>query len=135
MTKRLSPVTDVVFVVMDALENVFEALILHCHEKGDCQERDDRHSERSRVGSEALHSVDDFQSERSRVSSELHCCQDEDVQVIGWCHDPDDVFQLAQLRPSSFLLISCFLASSNLDLHFSTNSHEDRKVPGHTCWS
>ena len=41
----------VIFVVMVALENVFvsEVLILHCHENGDCQEPDDRHSERSRV--------------------------------------------------------------------------------------
>ena len=36
---------------MDALEGVFvsEVLFLHCHENGDCQEPDDRHSERSRV--------------------------------------------------------------------------------------
>ena len=40
-------------------------------------------------------SDDFFQSERSRVSFELQCCQDEDVQVIGWCHDQDDVCQLA----------------------------------------
>ena len=35
----LSSQTDVVFVVMDALENVLEdeVLILHCHENGDCQ--------------------------------------------------------------------------------------------------
>ena len=61
---------------MDALENVFvgEVLILHCHENGDCQEPDDRHSERSRVGSELLQSTNDFQSEHSRVSFELHCC-------------------------------------------------------------
>ena len=39
---------------MDALENLVEddVLILHCHENGDCQEPDDRHSERSHVGSE-----------------------------------------------------------------------------------
>ena len=43
-----------------------------------------------------LSSSDDvFQSEHSHVSSELHCCQDEGVQVIGRCHDQDDVFQLA----------------------------------------
>ena len=61
---------------MDALENVFvgEVLILHSHESGDCQEPDDRHSERPRVGSELLQSADDFQSEHSRVSSELRCC-------------------------------------------------------------
>ena len=38
---------------MDALgivlEDEYEVLILHCHENGDCQEPDDRHSERSRV--------------------------------------------------------------------------------------
>ena len=36
---------------MDAQENALEdeVLILHCHENGDCQEPDDRHSERSRV--------------------------------------------------------------------------------------
>ena len=58
---------------MDDLEDVFagEVLILHCLKNGDCQEPDDRHSERSRVGSELLQSADDFQSERSRVSSEL----------------------------------------------------------------
>ena len=72
------------FVVMDPLENVFvgEVLILHCHENGDCQESYDRHSERSRVGSELLQSADDFQPERSRVSFELHCCQEEDAQVV-----------------------------------------------------
>ena len=61
---------------MDALENVFvgQVLILHCHENGDCQEPDDRRSERSRVGSELLQSAHDFQCEHSRVSSELHCC-------------------------------------------------------------
>ena len=39
------------FLVMDELEDVLEdeVLILHCHENGDCQEPDDRHSERSRV--------------------------------------------------------------------------------------
>ena len=44
---------------MDAFENVFvgEALLLHFHENGDCQEPDDRHSERSRVGSELLLAV------------------------------------------------------------------------------
>ena len=63
--------TDVKFVAMDALENVFvgEVLTLHCHENGDCQELDDRHSERSCVASELLQSVD-----FSRVSSERHCC-------------------------------------------------------------
>ena len=42
---------DVIFVVMDALVNVLagEVLILHCHENSDCQEPDDRHSERLRV--------------------------------------------------------------------------------------
>ena len=82
---------------MDALEDAFrgEVLILQCHENGDCQEPDDRQSERSRVGSELLQSADDFQSEHSRVSSELHCCQDEGVQVTCWYHDQDDVCQLA----------------------------------------
>ena len=50
---------------------------------------------------------------------ELQCCQDEDVQVTGWCHDQDDVCQLAQLP---FFLIFCFLASSalfSLAFHFS----------------
>ena len=81
---------------MDALEHFFVGgvLILHCHENGDCQEPDDRHSDRSRVESELLQS-DDFPSGHSRVSSELQWCQDEDVQVIGWCHDQDDVCQLA----------------------------------------
>ena len=65
--------TDVIFAVMDALVNVLvdEVLILHCHENDDCQEPDDRHSERSRVGSELLQAADVFQSEHSRVSSEL----------------------------------------------------------------
>ena len=71
------------------------------------------------VESELLQADDVFQSERSRVSFELKCCQDEDVQVISWCHDQDDVFQLAQLRPSSFFLIFCFLASANLAFLFS----------------
>ena len=64
---------------MNAFVNVLvgEVLVRHCHETGDCQDPDGR------------------QSERSHVSSELHCCQDEDVQVIGWCHDQDDVCQLA----------------------------------------
>ena len=95
---------------MDALGNVF--LILHGHENGDFQELDDRHSDRSRVESELLQTDDVFQSERSRVSFELQCCQDEDVQLRSWCHDHDDVGQLAQLRPPSFFLIFCFLASS-----------------------
>ena len=109
------------FVVMDALENVFigEVLILHGYENGDCQELDDRHLDRSRVESELLQPDDVFQSERSRVSFELQCCQGEDVQVIGWCHDQDDFGQLENLRPSSFFLIFCFLASSNLAFHFS----------------
>ena len=36
---------------MDAVVDVLvdEVLILHCHENGNCQEPDDRHSERSRV--------------------------------------------------------------------------------------
>ena len=82
---------------MDALGNVFigEVLILHGHENGDFQELDDRHSDGSRVESELLQSDDVFQSECSRFSFELQCCQDEDVQVIGWCHDQDDVCQLA----------------------------------------
>ena len=81
---------------MDALENVFvgEVLIRHGHENGDSQEPDDRHPDRSRVGSEVLQSGDVFQSERSRVSLELQCCQDEDVRVIGWCHDQGDVCQI-----------------------------------------
>ena len=85
------------FVVMDAFVHVLvgEVLILHCHQNGDCQEPDDRHSDRSRGGSELLQSADGCQSERSCVSSELHCCQEEDAQVIGWCHDQDDVCQLA----------------------------------------
>ena len=72
---------------MDALEIVFigEVLILHGYEKGDCQDLDDRHLDRSRVESELLQPDDVFQSERSRVSFELKSCQDEDVQVIGWC--------------------------------------------------
>ena len=54
---------------------VDEVLILHCHRNGDCQENDDRTPERSRVWSE-LHSGQ---------------AQDEDnVQVIGCCHDQDD---------------------------------------------
>ena len=49
---------------MDALGNVFkgEVLILHGHENDDCQELDDRHSNRSRVGSELLQSDDVFPS-------------------------------------------------------------------------
>ena len=82
---------------MDALGNSLqgEVLILHGQENDDCQELDDRHSDRSRVESELLQSADVFQSERSRVSSELQCCEDEDVQVIGWCNDQDDECQLA----------------------------------------
>ena len=82
------------------LENVLkgEVLVLHGHEKDDCQELDDRHSDRSRVESELLQPDDVFQSECSRVSFELQCCQDEDVQVGGWCHDQDDVCQLAHHR-------------------------------------
>ena len=59
-TKRWSPVTNR-FAVMDALVNVLgsEVLILHCHENGDCQQPDDRQSERSRVRSELLQSADD----------------------------------------------------------------------------
>ena len=53
--------------------NSSEILTSWTQENGDCQEPDDRHSERSRVGSELLHSADDFPSEHSRVSSELHC--------------------------------------------------------------
>ena len=80
---------------MDALVTVLvdEVLTLRCHENGDCQEPDDRHSERSHVWSEPK-SAGGCQSERSRVSSELHCCPDEkeeDDQVIGWRHDQDDV--------------------------------------------
>ena len=45
---------------MDALNNVFvgEVLILHCHQNSDSQEPDDRHSDRSRYGSELLRSAD-----------------------------------------------------------------------------
>ena len=50
--------------------------------------------------------------------SELQCCQEEDAQVIGWCHDQDDVCQLAWLCPSSFFCIFCFLNSSALSLSF-----------------
>ena len=61
--------TDVIFSVMEVVVNVpvDEVLTDHCRENGDCQEPDDRHSE------------------RSRVSSEFQCRQDEeeDVQVIG----------------------------------------------------
>ena len=82
---------------MDALGNVLigEVLILHGPENDDCQELDDRHSDRSRIESELLQPDDVFQSECMRVSFELQCCQDEDVQVTGWCHDQDDVCQLA----------------------------------------
>ena len=57
MTKILSLVTNI--VVMDALENVLvgEVLALHCHENGDCQGPDDRHSERSRVWSELFNQM------------------------------------------------------------------------------
>ena len=89
---------DVIFVVMNAVVNVLVDEVFHCHENGDCQEPDDRHPERPRVWSELLHSADGCQSERSRVWSELQCCQDEDedeVQVIGCCHDQDDGYQSA----------------------------------------
>ena len=82
---------------MNVLVNVLVDEVLHCHEMGDCQEPDDRHPEWSRVWSELLQSADGCQSERSRVWSELHCCQDEDedeVQVIGCCHDQDMVASL-----------------------------------------
>ena len=67
---------------------------------GDCQEPDERHSERSRVSElfqsversrvsyEVLQSTGDCQSEHSRVLSEFHSCQAEDegevfqVQVV-----------------------------------------------------
>ena len=103
---------------MNAFGNVLkgEVLILHGHEKDDCQELDDRHSDRARVESELLQADDVFQSECSRVSFEHQCCQDEDVQVGGWCHDQDDVCQLAHHR---FFLIFCSLASSSLAFHFS----------------
>ena len=44
---------------MDALQNVFvgEVLNLQCHESGNCQEPDDRYSDRSRGGSELLQSA------------------------------------------------------------------------------
>ena len=61
---------DIIFVVTNALVNVFVDEVLHCHENGDCQEPDDRHPERSRVWSELLQSADGYQSERSRVWSE-----------------------------------------------------------------
>ena len=59
---------------MDALGNVSkgDVLILHGHVNDDCQEPDDRHSDRSRGGSEVLQSAYDFQPEHSRDSSELH---------------------------------------------------------------
>ena len=60
-------------------------LILYCHENGDWQEPDDRHSERSRVGSELLQSAGDFQSEHSRVSSELHCCTFQGTVASSQC--------------------------------------------------
>ena len=58
---------------MDVLEDVFvsEVLILHCHENDNFHEPDDRHSKRSRVGSELLQSADDFQSKHVSVSSEF----------------------------------------------------------------
>ena len=70
--------TDVIFVVMDAFENVFvgEVLILHYHENGDCQEPDDRHSDRSRGGSALLQLAAVFQSDCLRVSFELQCRHD-----------------------------------------------------------
>ena len=64
---------------MNALVNVLVDEVLHYHVNGDCQEP----------------------AERSRLWSELHCCQDEDedeVQVIGCCHDQDDgCFVIASL--------------------------------------
>ena len=106
---------------MDAIANVFtsEVLILNGYESGDCQDLDDRHLNRSRGGSELIQSDDVFPSESSRFSFELQCFQDEDVQVRGWCHEQDDVCQLAKLRPSSFFLIFYFLAFSSLAFHFS----------------
>ena len=82
---------------MDVPGNVLksEVPIFHGHENDDCKELDDRHSDRSRVESEMLQADDVFQSECLRVSFELQCCQDEDVQVTSWCHDQDDVCQLA----------------------------------------
>ena len=74
MTKNGHPSqTDFFFVVMDAFENVFvgEVLIPHYHENGDCQEAHDRHSDRSRGGSELLPSDDVFQPERSREMSSV----------------------------------------------------------------
>ena len=57
---------------MDALGSVREdeVLVLHCQLNGDCQEPDERHSERSHV-SELFQAAYGCQSERSRVSSEF----------------------------------------------------------------
>ena len=105
---------------MGALVNVLggEVLTLHCHENGDCQEPDDCHSE------------------RSRVSSELRCCQEEDAQIIGWCHDQDDVcpssfflhFLVLELFGLVLLGLNFFGCSRTIVLErFLTNGHEDGK--------
>ena len=89
---------------MDALVNVLEdeVLILHCHENGDCHEPD----RFAHAFSELFQAADGCQSER--VSSELHCCQEEDAQVVGWCHDQDDVhlhlLLLELFRPCSLVI-------------------------------
>ena len=122
--------TNVIFVVMDALEGVREdeVLVLHCELNGYCQEPDERHSERSRV-SELFQPADGCQFERSRVSSELlqsaGSCQSENSRVVSEFHScqaedeggafqvQDDDFHLPEFHSWSFFVgVFCFLAST-----------------------
>ena len=118
MAKRCTPShTDVIFVVMDAFVRIYEDDLI-CHKECDCHavalracselsQSADCKSERPRVWSELLQLAGGCQSERSRVRSGFHCCQDEDedeVQVIGCCHDQDVGCHSALSHSSSSLL-------------------------------
>ena len=104
MTKDGCPSqTDVIFVVMDALEGV---LALHYELNGYCQEPDERHSERSRV-SELFQSASNCQAEQSRVLSEFHSCQAEDEGGVFQVQDDD--FHLPEFHSSSLICRSLLL--------------------------
>ena len=79
---------------MDTLFHVLadEVLILHCHENRDCQEPDDRHSERSRVGSELM--IANQNAHAFRPNS-IVAKKRMPRSLVGVCHDQDDVCQLA----------------------------------------
>ena len=97
-----------------------EVLVLHCELDGDCEEPDERHSERSRVSSELLQSAGDCQSEHARVLFKFHSCQTEDEGESFQVQD--DSFDLPEFHSwSAFFGVFCFLASSilsSLAFHF-----------------